>query len=105
MEPRDVVLAIIYLNEKAGRKLNEKGVTKIAKNVGIDAREALEALKREGLLAEDLSLTERGLEEALKALERLEMEIKRGLLGSLKWASFKSKLVPPRIKGSCLGSP
>ena len=104
MDARDVVLAIIYLNEKAGRRLNERGILKIAKDVGVDASGALGELREEGLLDEKFALTEAGRREAEEALKRLEKEIKRGIFGSLKWASFKSKLVPPKVKGSCLGS-
>ncbi len=105
MEARDVVLAIVYLNEKAGRRLNERGILKIAEKVGVDAREAIKELRDEGLIDEKLSLTERGRREAEEALERIEREVRKGIFGGLKWASFKSKLAPPKVKGSCLGPP
>ncbi|UXD22574.1 hypothetical protein IPA_06365 [Ignicoccus pacificus DSM 13166] len=106
MEAEDVVLAILYLNERKGRFLNEKGIAKIASEVGVkDLEGVLESLMEKKLVAPNLRLTDEGKVEAAKALKRLENEVKKGLFGVFKWMSFKNKLAPEKIKGSCLGSP
>ncbi len=108
MNARDIVLSIILLNEKRGRRLNERGVVKIASNVGLEepkVLEVIEELKGEGLIREGLALTEVGWKEAERSLSVLEKEIKKGPFGFIKWLSFKSKLTPDSLKGSCLGAP
>ena len=106
MNKEDIILAILLLNEKKGRKLNEKGIKRIAEDVGVTIElEDLNELKARGLLNYDLALTDKGKREAEEALKNLEKEIAKGILGKIKWISFKSKLVPERIKGGCLGSP
>ena len=105
MRAEDVALAILYLNEKRGRRLNERGVKRIAETVNVDVDEALGKLKELGLVDESLVLTEKGREEAQRALKRLEAEVKRGLLGFIKWVNFKARLAPEKLtKGSCVGA-
>ena len=100
MNPRDVVLAIILLNEKLGRRLSERGVVKIASNVGVDnAKEIVMSLREEGLLDDNMGLTDKGLKEAEEAVRRLEKEVKRGFLGFFKWLNFKAKLAPQWLPG------
>jgi len=104
VDPRDVVLAILLLNEKLGRRLTERGVKKIAAGVGVDnAMSILHSLREERLIDDTMKLTERGIEEAQEAIKRLEREVKKGFLGTLKWLNFKTKLAPQRIpKGGCI---
>jgi len=84
MRDEDLILAILYLNEKKGRKLNELGLKKIAKSVGVENVEgALEELLSSSLVSPNLELTERGREEALSAIKRIEKEVRRGMFGGL----------------------
>jgi len=99
MEQLDLVLTIIYLNNEKGRKLNAKGIKEIAESLGVlldtqVIRDMIDA----GLLNEDCTLTPMGKKVALKAVKRIEKEVKRGPLGAMKWFNFKLRAVPDNIK-------
>jgi Mn-dependent DtxR family transcriptional regulator len=99
LEARDVILAIVYLNTKRGRHLNELGIAEIAESFGVKLDpNAVRDLIEIGLLNEKYELTPEGEELAKRAIERLEREIKKGPLGALRWFNAKLKLVPEGVK-------
>ena len=51
-----------------------------------------------GLLNDDCTLSPLGEKVALKAYKRIEKEVKKGLLGRLKWLNFMTAAVLDNIK-------
>ena len=99
MEQIDLVLTIIYLNNKKGRRLNAKGIKEIAESLGVQLEETvINDMIEAGLLNDDCTLSPLGEKMAFRAYKRIEKELKKGILGRLRWINFITTAVPDNIK-------